>query len=103
LDEPGGAAPDGEAAPCRGAQRPSGRDHAVSEVVADDPDGGLLLLDAPGEGGVQLAILATGVPVTAGGGRNGCAVVAAGDVWWRIRSADGLQGWVDSGGLSPRR
>ena len=51
--------------------------------------------------GVQVAILPSGAPVIATGDRAACAVLADG-VWWRIRSVDGVRGWVDAESLSPR-
>ena len=102
VDQPGSAVTEGGAAVCDDRQKPAGRDYAVSEVPADDPDGGLVLLDGAGEGTVQVAILPGGAPVRPIDDPAACAVLADGGVWWEVRSADGVQGWVDSRSLTRR-
>ena len=100
VDEPGNAGTDagggGAAELCDDNQEPNGLDYTVASIPADDPDGGLLLLDDAGVGNAQLAILPSGTPVITTNDPATCAVVADGGVWWKVRSEDGVRGWVNS-------
>lgn len=88
--------------PCSGGQAPDGGEYVVTNIPADDPDGGLVARLEPGTGGERIGVLPEGTIVDSDADRPGCVVTSDGGVWWSIDSQPlAAGGWVNSRFLAP--
>lgn len=88
--------------PCSAAQAPDGGEYVVTNIPADDPDGGLVARLLPGTGGERIDVLPEGTVVDSDAERPGCVVTADGGVWWAIDTPQlATGGWVNSRFLAP--
>lgn len=87
---------------CSPAQAPDGGEYAVTNIPADDPDGGLVARLLPGTAGERIDVLPEGTVVDSDAERPGCVVTADGGVWWAIDTPTlATGGWVNSRFLGP--
>jgi hypothetical protein len=87
---------------CRGAQLPSGGQYAVTNIPADDPDGGLVARPLPDASSEPIDVLAEGTIVDTFIGPESCAVTSEGAVWWDIGTPQlATGGWVNTAFLAP--
>ncbi len=87
---------------CTGAQLPSGGQYAVTNIPADDPDGGLVARPLPDPSSEQIDVLAEGTIVDTFIGPESCAVLSGGAVWWDIGTPQlATGGWVNTAFLAP--
>lgn len=97
----GGASSDPELPPIPGACSTDNVNselfYAVTNIAADDPDGGLNVRDNY-ENGEKLATLVEGTVVFA----DDCYQLEDGTAWFAIRTADEVSGWVNASFLTSR-
>ena len=87
---------------CSGSQLPSGGQYAVTNIPADDPDGGLVARQLPDPSADQIDVLAEGTIVDSFIEPESCAVISGGAVWWDIGTPQlATGGWVNAAYLAP--
>lgn len=87
---------------CSGSQLPSGGQYAVTDIPADDTDGGLVARQLPDASSDQIDVLGQGTIVDTFIEPESCAVTSGGAVWWDIGTPQlATGGWVNSAFLAP--
>lgn len=82
---------------CTPNESPNGNDYTVTDLPADDPDGGLVVHADAGVDSAEIGVLPSGTAVVTTSDPADCLALADGSVWWHVYPVgDGVDGYVNS-------
>lgn len=70
--------------------------YIVTNIAANDPDGGLIGHTAPGVDAPETGVLPADFGVWVDGTPESCAVADNGAVWWAVHVGEGIYDWVNA-------
>ena len=70
--------------------------YIVTNIDANDPDGGLVGHTAPGANAPVTGVLPADYGVWVDGSAESCAVLENGAVWWAVHVGEGIYDWVNA-------